>query len=391
MSLLFGRVERESAASIPSRTSLTTGANVTATTALRSSAVWACLRLRADLISTMPVRCYRTSGGIDVEIPPMPVLVNPGGAAVPMTEWLYASQVDLDRLGNAIGIITATDAAGKPARIELQDASSVSIRGSFSTITEYRIGGRTYTPEKIWHERQYVLPGLPVGLSPIAHAAYSIGTHITAQQFALNWFTNSGAPSGVLRNTRERTLKSAVAQVMKERFKIAVEGRDVFVTGSDWEYIPAAADAAASAFLEQQKASIPDIARFLGVPADMIDAEVSTGSITYANVTQRNLQLLILNLGPAIYRREQAISARMLPAPRFVRFDQEAALLRMDPATRTDMLIKEVAGRIKAPSEARAEKNLPPFTSEQLAEFEDVGLNKVATVVAAGSSNGANG
>jgi HK97 family phage portal protein len=329
----------------------------------------------------MPVRCYRTTtdSGIDVEIPSMPVLLNPGGERVPMTEWLYASQVDLDRLGNAIGIITAVDANNKPARIELQDAASVSIRGSFSTISEYRIAGKTYTPDKIWHERQYVVPGLPVGLSPIAHAAYSVGTHITAQQFALNWFTNSGAPSGVLRNTSERTIKSSVAQVMKERFKLAVEGRDVFVTGSEWEYVPAAADAAAAAFLEQQKASIPDIARFLGVPADMIDAEVSTGSITYANVTQRNLQLLILNLGPAIYRREQAISSRMLPAPRFVRFDTEAALLRMDPATRTDVLVKEVGGRIKAPSEARAEKNLPPFTDEQLAEFDRLFPTRSAT------------
>jgi phage portal protein BeeE len=70
---------------IPSRLSVRRG-NVTVNneTALRHSAVWACLRLRANMVSTMPVDLYRTVGGQQVEMPKPAVLVNPGGEKVRM-------------------------------------------------------------------------------------------------------------------------------------------------------------------------------------------------------------------------------------------------------------------------------------------------------------------
>ena len=52
---------------IPPRPGTSGGAAaVTNETALRHSAVWACLRLRANLISTMPVDLYRKVDGIQV-------------------------------------------------------------------------------------------------------------------------------------------------------------------------------------------------------------------------------------------------------------------------------------------------------------------------------------
>ena len=116
------------------------------------------------------------------------------------------------------------------------------------------------------------------------------------------------------------------------------------------------------------KYGVTDIARFLGVPGDMIDAEGSSGSITYANITQRNLQLLIMNLGPAIIRREAALS-NLLAAPRYVKLNTDA-VLRMDPVARGTEIRARVAGRTLAPSEARELDNLPPFTDEQIAEFD---------------------
>src|SRR5690348_10251994 len=81
---------------IPRRSS---GGKVTVTseTALRHSAVWAACRLRANVISTLPVDCYRRVDGWQVEVPKPPVLVNPSGDRIDITEWLYSSQFDLDR------------------------------------------------------------------------------------------------------------------------------------------------------------------------------------------------------------------------------------------------------------------------------------------------------
>jgi hypothetical protein len=104
---LFGRQKRDffgipnAGALIPIRTGQKTGAvTVTNDSAMRHSAVWACLRLRADLVSTMPLDVYRRVNGMQVEMPKPPILVQPGGERVDMCEWLYSSQVDLDRAGN---------------------------------------------------------------------------------------------------------------------------------------------------------------------------------------------------------------------------------------------------------------------------------------------------
>ncbi len=370
MSLLFGRRALTTAADlIPNRY----GANgtgsvvVTSDSALRSSAVWACLRLRADLISTMPLDAYRRREGVQIEVAKPPVLVTPGGESVPITEWLYSSQFDLDRSGNVVGPITERDGMGLPRRIDLVPLSDVYARGKGSEIIEWRIGKRIYQPSEVWHEKQFTIPGMPLGLSPVSYAAWSIGGYLSAQQFALDWFANDVAPTGTLKNTETSEISAKVAQVMKDRFKASVAGRDVFVTGAEWEYTPAAADASQAAFLEQMKYGVTDVTRFFGVPADMIDAEGSSSSITYANVTQRNLQLLVMNLGPAIIRREVALS-RLLPQPRYVKFATDA-ILRMDPTARTEAILSRVAGRTLAPSEARELDNLPPFTPEQEAEF----------------------
>lgn len=370
MSLLFGRRALTTAADlIPNRhgSNGTGSVTVTSDTALRSSAVWACLRLRADLISTMPLDAYRRREGVQIEVAKPPVLVTPGGESVPITEWLYSSQFDLDRSGNVVGPITERDGMGLPRRIDLVPLSDVYARGKGSEIIEWRIGKRIYQPSEVWHEKQFTIPGMPLGLSPVSYAAWSIGGYLSAQQFALDWFANDVAPTGTLKNTETSEISAKVAQVMKDRFKASVAGRDVFVTGAEWEYTPAAADASQAAFLEQMKYGVTDVTRFFGVPADMIDAEGSSSSITYANVTQRNLQLLVMNLGPAIIRREVALS-RLLPQPRYVKFATDA-ILRMDPTARTEAILSRVAGRTLSPSEARELDNLPPFTAEQEAEF----------------------
>jgi HK97 family phage portal protein len=353
---------------IPQRPEQRAGtAVVTNEMALRHSAVWACLRLRANLISTMPIDVYRTVGGIQVEVPKPPVLTAPGGERVGIIEWLYSSQVDLDRAGNCFGLITALDGLGFPARIELVPLSEVTVRLRKGVLT-YRISGTVYQPNEVWHEKQYTLAGLPLGLSPVAFAAWSIGEYLSIQEFALDWFGNGAVPSGHLKNKNKATLAPTEAMETKRRFKAAVTGRDLFVTGSDWEYDMIQADAAGGSWIEAKRFGIGDIARFFDVPGNLIDAAVSGDSITYANMTQRNLQFLIMHLGPAIIRREEALSS-LTSRPRFVKLNTDA-LLRMDPQARAAMFKTQIDARTLAPSEARALEDRPPFTNDQLAEFD---------------------
>jgi HK97 family phage portal protein len=341
------------------------GQTVTPDSALRQSAVWACLRLRADLVSSMPVDVFRQVGGLLLEVPKPGWLVSPS-PGLGIVSWLWGSQFDLDRYGNSFGIITSTDGYGFPAAIDPVGAGDVTVITKGRQIANYRIGGELYAPSEIWHERQYRAAGSPVGMSPIAWAAMSIKGYLSAQQFAVDWYSSGAAPSGVLKNTG-KTLTQEQARTMKERFRASVQDRDIFVTGNDWEWSPAQGAANDAGFLDEMRYGVTDVARFLGVPGDIIDAEGSTGDVTYANVVQRNLQLLVMNLGPAITRREEAFTAAT-PQARVVKLNTDA-MLRMDPLSRAQVISTLVASRVQGIDEARALYNWAPLTQPQTDQF----------------------
>jgi HK97 family phage portal protein len=341
---------------------------VDAHSALMHSAVWASLRLRADLMSAMPLDTYRKVQGVDVEVPTPPVLIQPGGDDWDINAWLWATQFDLDRVGNAYGLITERDGAGRPRAILPIEHRDVLVHLDRQGIVTYTIRGRLYQAKDVWHERQYRLPGEVMGLSAISMAAYSIGQYLSAQQFGIDWFANGGSiPSGVLTNDA-KIVNPEDADDIKQRFKTAIADRDVFVTGKDWTYTTLQVQANEAQFLASQEWSSHDVGRFIGVPADLIDLAVQGQHVTYANVTQRNLQFLILNLWPAIRRRQTALS-KVLAQPRFVRFNTDA-ILQLDPQTKSTMLGQQIRDRMRAPSEVRRVDGYEPFTDEQLAEFD---------------------
>lgn len=343
--------------------------DVTDETALRHSALWAGLRLRAGLISSFPVDVYRKVEGIQVEMGKPPVLVAPGGEMWDLPDWMYASQVDLDRAGNTIGLITERNSLGLPARIDLQAISTCSvIKRAETGRVEYRIAGKLYDPQQVWHERQYVVAGLPVGLSPVAYAAWTIGESLSLQQFALDWFGGSGVPKARLRNTVKEKIEAKEAGVIRDRWRATVRNGDVFVHGKDWEYNLMQADEAGMEWLEGRRFGLSEIARFVDVPADLIDAAISApGTITYQSALSRNIQFLIMSLQPAIQRREKNLS-KLLPAPRYVKLNTNA-LLRMTPKEQAEVIHQRIEDRTLTPTEARALYDQPPLTPEQEAEF----------------------
>lgn len=341
-------------------------ARVTNDTALRASAVWAALRLRANLISSLPVDAYRERDGIQLEVPRPAVTWVSGGRVLDWGAALYMTQFDLDRSGNCFGVITETNGLGLPARIELVNLADVALTLRDGEVV-YNVGGTVYQREQMWHEIQYPVSGLAVGLSPVAFAAYSIGAYLSAQDFALDWFGSSAMPAAVLQNT-ERTVTPEVAAVVKSRAQAAMAPGGLFVTGNDWDLKPINAANNQAAYVELMQFGVPDIARFFDVPADLIDGSIPGSAVTYANISQRNLQLLLMHIGPAVTRRERALSD-LLPRPRGVKLNRDA-LLAMDPATRAATLKVQIDSRVRTVNEARALENLPPLTPDQMAEFD---------------------
>lgn len=346
-------------------------------TALRNSVWWGCINLRANVISTFPMNVFRpVAGSPELGIPmKAPTIFAEPWPGVDISEWLYGTEIDKCRYGNSVGIIRGRNSFGKVTQVQPVPMSNQvralidTDRDGTQTIVKWRIGELEFNPEDIWHEKRYTVKGLPLGLSPLAYAAYTMGIYNSAQQFAAEWFALGPLPRGMLKNVERETVPTDIREQAKDQFKASTLNGDIFVTGSEWEWTPAGADQATPNFLAQQESSARDVCRYVGVPASMVDVEVSTGNITYANVTMANLQWLITEVGPEARRTEHYWSKMATPGPWYAKMNTDA-LLRMDPQTRNVVLMAQLAQRAKTPTEIRALDNLPPYTPDQIAELD---------------------
>lgn len=345
--------------------------------------VWAALRLRASLISSFPIDVYRRVNGYQVETPVPMVLRFPGGPRVTLREWIYSSQIDLDRTGNCFGIISQRDGQGLPARIDLVSATEVAVVKEAGVLIGFRIRGVLYAPEDIWHEKAFTIPGLDIGLSPVAYASWCLGTYASLDQWAVEYLDNATTPSVVLKNTTKQ-LNDVQAREMKDKYRASVGNGDAFVVGADWETQFLKMDPTGINWLAAKQYSAEEIARFFDVPHDLLDiaSSGSAGSarMTYANLQQRNMQFLIMNLQPAIQRREEALSNGMLPsgatmtddrANRYVKMNTDS-LLRLDALGRAQLSDLRLGNHTATVTEVRELENLPPLTSAQVQEMKDM-------------------
>ena len=320
----------------------------------------------------MPVDVYRIDAGVKINLPSPPVLVSPSsfadGHPDSLADWLYARRMALMTSGNCFGEITAVDGVGLPARIQLIPTDDVRVTVKNYRIAEYRFGRSVVEPRKVWHDREHLMPGVPVGLSPIAYAMLTLQTTSAAAEFLREWFSGGAVPSAHLKNTA-KSLRGKDTAAIKAKFRQSVGNGDIFVTGSDWTYSPISAKAAESGWLEAMNAGAADLCRFMNTPANMIDV-ASTGSarITYANLTQSNLDFMVTRMGPSLKRTDDALTT-LTPRPRYVKLNRNA-LLAMDPKSAADLIKVQIDSRTRTPDEARLIDDLAPLTEADYAQFD---------------------
>lgn len=345
---------------------------ITSRTAMQQSVIWAASNLHAALESLMPADVYRIVDGIKVEMAPPPILRNPSefadGHPETLGQFLYARRQGLNTAGNCFGEITQRDAQGLPMRIQLIPVEDVACKVKNYRIVEYKFGNTLMEPRKVYHARGSLMPGVPVGLSPIAYAMLTLETARSARTFTREWFGNSAFPGGHMKNTA-KVLNSKQSRAIKAQFKESQQAGDLLVSGSDWTFTPIQAKAAEAGFLEAMAATDVELCRFMNTPANLIDV-ATTGSavIQYQNITQKNLDFLVMRMGPSLKGTDDDLTS-WLPNPRFVKLNRNA-VLAMDPQAAADLMKTQIESRLRAPSELRALEDKQPYTEEQLAEFD---------------------
>jgi len=341
------------------------GQTVTVDTAMRLPAFWACVRLLASTISALPLDTYRDDPGLDaVEIAPPPLIETPSNL-VHRDGWLYQIMVSLLTAGNAYGIVTDTD-RGYATRIEIvSPADIVAEQTSPLAPPTWRYRGEPVDSSLIWHVPAWLVPGSPIGLSPVAYARQALGIGLAAEEYAARWYGDGGHPTQALASDQPITQEQAEAA--KQRYLRSVgTGREPVVLGGGLKPISLQIAPEDAQLLESEQFTVGQICRLLGVPPEMVGAAADGGSsVTYANREQRARDFLVYGVQGWLVRLETSISA-LLPPGQVVRFDVDD-LLRADMASRYAAYRTGIDGGWLTVNEVRAEEHLPPVAGGDVA------------------------
>ena len=337
------------------------GESVTPDAAMRLSAVWRCVNLLAATVSGMPVDVYRDIKGQRSPVEQVPPIVDNPSRVVTAREWRYQAMVSLLLRGNAYGLILAKDSLGFPTMVEWLDPDSVGVhQPSAIHLPTYRVNGVETPASDIIHLRRFLMPGSAIGLSPIEYAAQGLGVALAAERFGGQWFADGAHPTAVLET--DHTVSEEQAKSIKARVIAATKrNRQPLVLGQGIKLRPWQVSANEAQFLETHKASVNDIARWFGVPAEMIGGAAEGSSLTYATLEGRDLTLLKYTVDDYLKVFEDMWGSS-LPKPVAARFNA-GSLLRTDIKSRYEAHAIALAYHFRTIDEVRALEDLPPLNN----------------------------
>lgn len=329
-----------------------------AESSLQSVAVWSAVDLIASVVSELPLDVYREAGDVPVKLKTPGYMEDPDGSGQGKEDWTYRAVYSWLMRGNVYGdILARSNAGGFLQQVDLFHPDAVS--GSLTDGQPVFLHNGSVVPDsRIYHRRVNPVPGYVEGLSPIQLHASTIGLSLTASKFGLQWFQDGAHPTALLTNS-ESTIDEGQARGVKDRFLATLRGRrEPLVMGKGWDYKPIQLTAEESQFLATQGYSAAECARIFGPGIAEILGYETGGSMTYANIQDRELTLLKYAIGRWI-RRMERIWFQFLPRPQFAKYNRDA-LLETNTMQRYQAHALALNGQWKVVNEVREKEELTP-------------------------------
>jgi len=343
------------------------GQNVSVDKSLRLSAVWACVGLISDTVSTLPLNLYERlpDGGRRVasEHQLQDVLhSSPNYNNTPFEFWQIELAAMLLR-GNAYAEIKRT--ANKvssinfllPQSIEPQIQEDGSLRYCYSNKNNTRI----ISENDMFHTKAFTLDGI-TGISPIQYGANVIGSAMSADAAANSTFKNGLMPTvafstdKIIKKEQREEFRASVREISgainagkSPILEYGLEAKQIGISPEDAQ------------LLESRKFSLEEICRWFRVPPWMIgytEKNTSWGS----GLEQQMIAFVTFNLNPWITRIQQSINKRLLSPEDRSKYYAEFSLdglLKGDSSARASFYSAMVNNGIYTRDEVRAKENLP--------------------------------
>lgn len=349
------------------------GVSVTSESALRLSAVWACVRLISESIASLPLHVYqridnrrRERDTTSIEYQLLHGEPNQLMTSFTMRETMAAH---LLLWGRAFAYINRNNGAD-PIELLPLHPSAVTIKRApnMGLVYEVRLDDRKMI--QVGQADMLHVPGLSFdgvcSVSPIAYAAQSIGLGIAAEQFGGAFFGNGSTPSGVI--SIPEVLNSEQTAQLRASWYQAYGGvknsnkTAVLFGGAKFDRVSIPPQEAQ--FIEARKFQVSEIARWYRVPPHMIgDLERAT----FSNIEHQALEFVTHTLRPWLVRFEQEFNRKLFPSAteggppneRYCEFNVDG-LLRGDIKSRSDYYIRGRQWGWLSVNDVRALENMEP-------------------------------
>lgn len=316
--------ERRSVNSIAALTgdapAASTGRAVTPGTAVGSASVWACVRVLAESVATLPLHVYRREARGRERLPGHPVSVllhdapNPRQTAVEFREQAMAG---LLLWGNAYAWIERWPSGRakalwplRPDRVTVRSAPGADPLPELAYAFRGPGGEVVFPATDVLHVRGLSSDGL-AGLSPVSVHRETIAVEAAEREFAGRFFGGSARPGGILKHPGKLTPDAAGR--LKASWEAAHRGLDqahrVAVLEEGVEWASTSLPLADAEFVAQRRFSLEEVARIFRVPPHLIGDLTRS---TYNNIEHQALDFAVHSLRPWLVRLEQAYARSLL-------------------------------------------------------------------------------
>lgn len=302
----------------------TSGKPVNERTAMQTTAVYACVRILAEAVASLPLHVYeyQDDGGKKlVHDHPLYYLLhdepNPEMTSFVFRETLMShlliwgnayAQIIRDGAGRALGLYPLL-----PDKMEVQRDDKGNIYYVYSRNSDENPTFKEYGNIKLKAEDVLHIPGLGfdglIGYSPIAMAKNAVGMTLACEEYGASFFANGANPGGVLEHPGVLKDPSKVRESWNSVYRGVSNAHKIAVLEEGMKYQQIGIPPEEAQFLETRKFQINEIARLYRIPPHMVgDLDKSS----FSNIEQQSLEFVKYTLDPWVIRWEQSLQRSLL-------------------------------------------------------------------------------